>query len=170
MGVPHDRTLTTATNSQLAATVSSGGNNWTTPCLDRAKCINIGGGGVLYEDHFIYFGTVGTTRSWEKLAATGLPLSGSTEDVGPGLKAFSHNMSRQEKPVQLLPFDMSFADSCRTSSGILSHWHSERHRSISVSSREPDFLAVILASGLDPTKTPQQEPSRWETAPSQLAW
>lgn len=56
---------------------------------------------------------------------------------------------------------MSFADSCRTSSGILSHWDSERHRSISVSSREPDFLAVILASGLDPTKTPQEEPSRW---------
>lgn len=43
-----------------------------------------------------------------------------------------------------LPLDISFAGSCRTSSGILSHWPSERQRSISVSSRDPDFLAVMF--------------------------
>ena len=45
-----------------------------------------------------------------------------------------------------LPLDINLADSCRTNSGILSHWHSERHLSISVSSREPDFRAVIFPS------------------------
>lgn len=39
---------------------------------------------------------------------------------------------------------MSFADSCRTSSGILSHCVSDRQRSISDSNRDPDFLAVIF--------------------------
>lgn len=56
-------------------------------------------------------------------------------------------MNKQRRnPAHFLPFDISLAESCRTNSGILSHWVSERHRSISISSREPDFLAVILAS------------------------
>lgn len=41
------------------------------------------------------------------------------------------------------PLAMSLAESCLTSSGIRSHWHSERHRSISVSSREPAFLVAM---------------------------
>lgn len=133
-------------------------------CLDRAKCINT--------KHFPspkYCIPI-LNLICKKLAATGLLLPGSTEGVKTGSKAFLPNVSRQEIPAQLLPFDMSFAESCRTSSGILSHWHSERHRSISVSSREPDFLAVILASGLDQTKTPQEQPSLSETGPSKLAW
>ena len=44
---------------------------------------------------------------------------------------------------------MSFADNCRTSSGILSHCPSDRQRSISVSNRDPDFLAVIFLQTLD---------------------
>lgn len=47
---------------------------------------------------------------------------------------------------------MSFADSCRTSSGILSHCVSDRQRSISDSNRDPDFLAVIF---LPPPSTDQ---------------
>lgn len=42
---------------------------------------------------------------------------------------------------------MSLAESCLTSSGILSHWHSERHLSISVSSREPPFLVAMAGAG-----------------------
>jgi len=47
------------------------------------------------------------------------------------------------------PLAMSLAESCLTSSGIRSHWHSERHRSISVSSREPAFL-VAMAGPMGP--------------------
>lgn len=43
-----------------------------------------------------------------------------------------------------IPIEMSLAESCRTSSGILSHCPSERHLSISVSIREPDFRAVMM--------------------------
>lgn len=64
---------------------------------------------------------------------------------------------QQGKPVYRSPFDISLADSCRTNSGILSHSASERHRSISISSREPDFRAVIFYSGrLDQNTTAQQ--------------
>lgn len=59
--------------------------------------------------------------------------------------------------AQFSPLDMSLAESCRTNSGILSHWLSDRHRSSSVSSREPDFLAVILVNGVNRTKTLQEE-------------
>lgn len=51
------------------------------------------------------------------------------------------------------PFEISFADSCRTSSGILSHCASDRHRSISVSNRDPDFLAVIFLPPPDQNTT-----------------
>jgi len=67
-----------------------------------------------------------------------------------------------KRAAHFLPLDMSLADSCRTSSGILSHWLSERHRSISVSSREPDFRAVIFVSGarLDQNTHISEDPSR----------
>lgn len=89
-----------------------------------------------------------------------IQLSGSPEEAGGG------KASKIEQ-THFLPFDISFADSCRTSSGILSHWLSERHRSISVSSRDPDFLAVIFwwlrSAGLDQTKTPQEAATTYRT-------
>lgn len=112
------------------------------------------------------------TKSWPLLAnwlypehrAGKLPASAAAVRKYRGLRAGRRPRRLNEpptgKPAQFLPFDISFADSCRTNSGILSHWLSERHRSISVSSREPDFLAVILVSGLGRTKTPQEDPSR----------
>lgn len=63
----------------------------------------------------------------------------------PGLRPSRLNEGPGRNVRCFLPFDISLADNWRTSSGILSHWHSDRHRSISVSSREPDFLAVIFA-------------------------
>lgn len=64
--------------------------------------------------------------------------------LGPEWRPLGLKEPTMPKPASFLPFEMSLADSCRTSSGILSHWHSERHRSNSVSSREPDFLAVMF--------------------------
>ena len=62
----------------------------------------------------------------------------------------TESMTRKRANIRFfngLPLDINLADSCRTNSGILCHWHSERHLSISVSSREPDFRAVIFPIG-----------------------
>lgn len=71
--------------------------------------------------------------------------------LGPGRRPPTLTAGTEEEATLFLPFDISLDDSCRTNSGILSHCPSERQRSISVSSREPDFFAVIFVTEIDST-------------------